>query len=76
VLCLSETLDDEALEALMRIGLSTRFPKESESWEERKIEIEIRFQKAHTKLNEEIPAVAIQDMVRDAVICEILKAFP
>ncbi|KAN0134237.1 hypothetical protein V8E53_008009, partial [Lactarius tabidus] len=76
VLCLSETLDDEALEALMRIGLSTRFPKESESWEKRKIEIEIRFQKTHTKCNEEIPAVAIQDMVRDAVIREILKAFP
>jgi hypothetical protein len=76
VLCLSETLGDEALEALMRIGLSTRFPKESESWAERKIEIEIRFQQTHTKHNREIPVVAIQDMVRDAVIREILKAFP
>ena len=60
----------------MQIGLSARFPIESESWEERRIKIEKRFQKKHTKRRAEIPAEAIQEMVREAVIGEILEAFP
>ena len=74
--CLSETLDDKALETLMSIGLSARFPKECESWEERRIEIEKRCQNPYTKRRSEIPARSIQEMVREAVIGEILKAFP
>ena len=76
VLCLSETLDDKALETLMCIGLSTRFPGECESWKERRIKIEKRFQKMYSKRHAEIPAGAIQEMVRGAVISEILEAFP
>ena len=76
MLCLSSALDDQALETLMQIGLSTRFPIESESWKERRVKIEKRFQKKYTKRRAEIPAEAIQEMVREAVIGEILEAFP
>lgn len=76
VLCLSETINDTALEILMRISLSTRFPKESKSWEERRIEIEKRFLKMQIERHEEIPAGVIQDVVRGAVVAEVLKAFP
>ena len=76
VLRLSETINDTALEILMRISLSTRFPKESKSWEERRIEIEKRFLKMQIERHEEIPAGDIQDVVRGAVVAEVLKAFP
>ncbi|KAF8270131.1 hypothetical protein EI94DRAFT_1572248, partial [Lactarius quietus] len=76
VLCLSESLDDKALETLTCIGLSIQFSKEHESWVERKIEIENRFEKTLTKPSAKIRAAAIQEMVREAVIGEILKAFP
>jgi hypothetical protein len=83
VLCLSETLDDKALKTLMRtMGLSTRFPKEYEAWEERRTEIAKRFQNTLAQRQAEISVTLeqnsedIQAKVRQAVIGEILKAFP
>ena len=83
VLCLSETLEDQALKTLMRtMTLGTRFPKEYEAWEKRRIEIEKRFQKTLAKRQKEFHATLeqtsgdIQVKVREAVIGEIVKAFP
>ena len=43
---LSEFLDEKALETLVLITtIGTRFPKECEAWNNRRIEIEKRFQK-------------------------------
>jgi hypothetical protein len=62
--------------------LGTRFPKEYEAWEKRRIEIEKRLQKtitqreveAHETLQKE--SGDLESKVREAVIDEILKAFP
>ncbi|KAI9437933.1 hypothetical protein BJY52DRAFT_1229957 [Lactarius psammicola] len=82
VLCLSSTLDDKALKKLMHMGLITWFTKEYEAWEERRIEIAKRFQETVTLRQAEINITLeknteeIQAKVREAVIHEILKAFP
>ena len=83
LLCLSENLEDEALKTLMhKMNLGTRFPKEYESWENRRSKIEKRFQttlierQAEIHLTVEQASGDIQATVRDAVIGEILKAFP
>ena len=82
MLCLSETLDDNAVKTLMRLGLSARFPEEYEAWEKRRTEIEKRFQKILAERQANIHATLeqnsgdIQAKVREAVIVEILKAFP
>ena len=82
MLCLSETLDDEALKTLMCMGLSARFPKEYEAWEERRTEIAKRFQNTLTQRQAEIRETLdensgdIREKVREAVISEILEAFP
>ncbi|KAI9450278.1 hypothetical protein BJY52DRAFT_1215556, partial [Lactarius psammicola] len=82
VLCLSETLEDKALKTLIGLGLSTRFTKEYEAWERRKIEIEKRFQRIVTQRRADVQETLekisgdIQGRVREAVISEILKAFP
>jgi hypothetical protein len=82
VLCLSETLDDNSVKTLMRLGLSTRFPEEYEAWAKRRIKIEKRFQKILAERQADIHASLeqnsgdIQAKVREAVIVEILKVFP
>ena len=82
MLCLSETLSDNAVKTLMRLGLSARFPEEYEAWEKRRTEIEKRFQKILAERQADIHATLeqnsgdIQAKVREAVIVEILKAFP
>ncbi|KAI9437934.1 hypothetical protein BJY52DRAFT_1381767 [Lactarius psammicola] len=82
VLCLSSTLDDKALKKLMHMGLITRFTKEYEAWEERRIEIAKRFQETVTLRQAEINMTLkqstkdIQAKIREAVIGEILKQFP
>jgi hypothetical protein len=82
VLCLSETLDDKAVKTLMRLGLSTRFPEEYEAWEKRRTKIEKRFQKTLADRQEESHATLEQDSgdiqakAHEAVIGEIVKAFP
>jgi hypothetical protein len=66
----------------MRLGLSTRFPEEYEAWEKRRTKIEKRFQKTLAERQEESHATLEQDSediqakAREAVIGEILKAFP
>jgi hypothetical protein len=83
VLCLSESLDDKALTTLMRtMYLGTRFPEEYDAWKKRNAEIEKRFQQALARRQAEIHDTLqknsgdIQANVREAVISEILKAFP
>ena len=83
VLCLSEDLDDKALNILMcTMGLGTRFPQEYHAWETRRIEIEKRIEKTITRRQAEIHEILkkelgdLQSKVREAVIEEILKAFP
>lgn len=64
------------------MGIGTRFPKEYESWENRRSEIEKRFQttltkrQAHIHLTLEQASGDIQATVREAVIGEMLEAFP
>jgi hypothetical protein len=66
----------------MRLGLSTRFPDDYEAWEKRRTKIEKRFQKTLAERQEESHATLdqdsgdIQSKAREAVIGEILKAFP
>jgi hypothetical protein len=62
--------------------LGTRFPKEYEAWEKRRVEIEKRFQKTITQREEESHETLqkesgdLESKVREAVIDEILRAFP
>ena len=62
--------------------LGTRFPNEYEAWEKRRVEIEKRIQKTIKQQQEEFHETFknesgdLQLKVRDAVIDEILKAFP
>jgi hypothetical protein len=62
--------------------LDTRFPKEYEAWEKRRVKIEKRFQKTITQREEESHETlqkesgGLESKVREAVIDEILKAFP
>ena len=83
VLCLSENVEDKALKTLMRtMSLGTRFPKEYEAWENRRFEIEKHFQKTLAQRQAEFHVTLeqtsgdIQAKVREAVIGEIVKAFP
>lgn len=83
VLYLSKTLDDKALKTLMDLGIGTRFAKVYEAWEKRRVEILAkRFQRSLTLRQAEIlvsldedPGL-IQATVREAVMVEILEAFP
>ena len=83
VLCLSEALDEKALKTLMgTMGLGNRFPKEYDAWEKRRIEIGKRFQKLITQRQAEIRKTLteesgpLQSAVREAMVDDILKAFP
>lgn len=78
-MCLSETLDEKVLKTLLGIA---RFPNEYEAWEERRTEIAKRFQDTLTQRQAEIHVTLeqgsriMQVKVREAVIGEILEAFP
>ena len=82
VLCLSEKIDDESLKTLMELGLRDRFPNEFTTWEKRGKEIMQRFQETrterqkdmHTKLELDLEDMKVR--LQDAVIIEVLKAFP
>jgi hypothetical protein len=81
VLRLSESLDEKALKTLVRTTtISTQFPKECEAWENRRIEIEKRFQKIIEQRQAEVHVETehgiLESTVQEAVINEILKAFP
>jgi hypothetical protein len=82
VLCLSEKIDDKSLATLMKLGLSDRFPNEFSTWEKRREEIMQRFQGSRTERQKEMHTMlernleAIKVRLREAVIIEVLKAFP
>jgi len=82
VLCLSEEIDDKSLVILMKLGLIDRFPKEFATWERRRGEINQRFQGIRTERQNEMRIMLERNLedinveVREAVIIEVLKAFP
>jgi hypothetical protein len=82
VLCLSEKIDDESLDTLMKLGPSDRFPKEFATWERRKGEINQRFQGTLAERQNEIHTILERNLkefkikLREAVIIEVLKEFP
>jgi len=82
VLCLSEKIDDKSLETLMKLGLIDRFPKEFATWERCKGEIIQHFRGIRTERQNEMHTVLERNLedinveLREAVIIEVLKAFP
>jgi hypothetical protein len=82
VLCLSKEVDDESLETLMKLGLSDRFPNEFARWERRRERIARRFREIRTERQKNMFTVVEQNLeditvrLREAVIVEVLKAFP
>ena len=82
MLCLSEEIDDKSLETLMGLGLSNRFSNEFATWERRRRETMQRFQGTCIERQEDMRAVLernrenIKVKLREAVIVEVLKAFP
>ena len=82
MLCLSKKIDDESLETLMKLGLRDRFPNEFATWERRRDEIKQRFQGTRTERQKEMDTTLEQNFedikvrLREAVIIEVLKAFP
>ena len=82
MLYLSEEVDDESLETLMKLGLSDRFPNEFASWERRRERIARRFREIRTERQKKMFTVVEQNLeditvrLRKAVIFEVLKAFP
>ena len=82
MLCLSEKIDDESLKTLMELGLRDRFPNEFAIWEKRGKEIKQRFQETRTERQKDMHKDLERDLedmkvrLRDAVIVDVLKAFP
>jgi hypothetical protein len=82
VLCLSKKIDDESLATLMKLGLRDRFLNEFATWEKCRDEIKQRFQgtrierqkEMHTMLEQNFEDIKVR--LREAVIVEVLKAFP
>ena len=82
MLCLSEEIDDKSLETLMKLGLRDRFPNEFASWERLREEIRRRFKGTRTERQKDMRTMLERDLkdirveIREAVIIEVLKAFP
>ena len=82
VLCLSEKIGDRSLEILMKLGLRIWFPNECAAWEKRREEIKQRILGSRTERQKEMHAELernFEDLkvrLREAVIIEVLKAFP
>ena len=82
MLCLSEKIDDGSLETLMNLGLINRFPKEFATWERHREGIIQRFRdirterqnEMHTMLERNLEGIKVK--LQEAVIIEVLKAFP
>jgi hypothetical protein len=66
----------------MKLGLSDRFSDEFATWERRRKEITQRFQGTRTERQEEMHIMLERNLedikvrIREAVIIEVLKAFP
>ena len=82
MLCLSEKIDDKSLKTLMELGVRDRFQNEFATWEKRGKEIKQRFRETLTRRKKDMHIKLegdLEDMkarLRDAVIIEVLKAFP
>ena len=82
MLCLSEEIDDKSLETLMKLGLHNRFSNEFTTWERRREEIRRRFQGTRTERQKEMHTMLERNReetkvkLREAVVIEVLKAFP
>ena len=82
VLCLSEEIDDKSLESLMKLGLRDRYANEFATWERFREEIKRRFREARIERQKEMHAMLERDLedikvkLREAVIIEVLNAFP
>jgi hypothetical protein len=82
VLCLSEEIDDKSLETLMKLGLRDRFPNEFATWERLREEIRRRFKGTRTERQKDMRTMLERNLedikveLREAVIIEVLKAFP
>jgi hypothetical protein len=79
VLYLSEKIDDESLETLMKLGPSDRFPNEFATWRKRREEMTQRLQATRTERQEAMHTTFgrnFENELREAVIIEVLKAFP
>lgn len=81
-LCLSEKIDDTSFEILMKLGLADRFPKAFETWKKSRENIiqraegilSERQKEMHIKLERDLESINVE--IREAVIIEVLKAFP
>jgi len=75
-------MEDKSLETLIKLALDTRFPKECAGWKERRKEIMQGFQGTlaerqramHAKIERDFEGIRVK--IREAVIVEVLKAFP
>ena len=82
MICLSKEVHDESLETLMKLGLRDRFPNEIARWERRRERIARRFREIRTERQKKMFTVVEQNLeditvrLREAVIVEVLKAFP
>jgi len=82
VICLSEKIEDKQLEALIELGLRTRFPHECTAWERRRKEVLQDFRgtiterkaEMHVKLEQSFKDIRVK--LWQAVVAEVLKAFP
>ena len=82
VLCLSEEIDDKSLETLIKLGPRDRFPNEFATWERCRKEIKRNFEGTRTDRQGAMYAMLernlddIKVILREAVINEVLNAFP
>ena len=82
VLCLSEKMEDKSLETLTKLALDAKFPKECAAWERRRKQITQGFRgtlaqrQAEMYANVERNFEEISVKIQEAVIVEVLKAFP
>ncbi len=82
VICLSEKIEDKSLEALIKIGLRTRCPNECTAWERRRKEVMQGFRgtiterqgEMHVKVEQSFEDMRVK--LQEAVVAEVLKAFP
>jgi hypothetical protein len=82
ILCLSEKMEDKSLETLITLALDTRFPYEFAAWQRRRKEIMQGFQGTlvdrqaamHATIEHNFEDMRVQ--IQEAVIVEVLKAFP
>jgi len=82
VICLSDKIEDKSLEALIKLGLRTRFPDECTAWERRRKEVMQGFRETTTERQAEMPVKLEQSFkdirvkLEEAVVAEVLKVFP